>query len=170
MSRSGFLALAFAAMLGFFLGRWTMKPEPVQTFAMPEERLKSGALLIARTPKPAPKESIPELPKGSDLEDVVTVTFKPQSLEPVTLNLARINTPEGPRMVADAQGAIVTGGMDYPKPSAATMPRQWAIGPAAGYEGGKLKPGIAAAYSWKNVTCGGVATSSSVYSFVIIRF
>jgi len=170
MTRTAALVIILACALGFWLGRLTKQTTaPIITPAA-AVRLDSGALVLERTPEPAPAEVRTELPPDATLRRVVTVQIQPQNLEPLTVRLSLVDTPEGPRAIADTPGAIVTGGMDYPNPEPRRQDPHWAVGPSIGWEGGRMEPGIVATYSTRRWTFGSIANRHSVYGFVAIRF
>ena len=165
------LAFIAAFLAGILVGRWHPGNGEAKRYAMPERRLESGALVIARTPDQAPKASIPEIPENASVVSVQSITFKPDSLEPVEIKIARIDTPDGLRTVADASHGTITGGMDYAGNEERTGPKSpWAIGPAGGWTNGKLSAGIAATYTKRRWQGGIIANKDSIYGFWVIRF
>lgn len=144
------LISVFAGMLiGLFGGYKFYHVEPVLEKYAPAIRQHDGSLVLEKKPaeKPEPKQ---EIPKGSKVERVISVTVRPKpttipressqwseagkSVEPcpdVTVDLSLVKNADDTRsVIASSPDGEVIGGVDIPRellPQESTPPK-WAVG------------------------------------------
>lgn len=123
-------ALALGAFLaGLWLGIERSQVDPVEREYRPEVRHKDGSVIVERKPGARIRQSF-EPPKGYTVERQVRATIQPQSLEPMTLDLALVRSKDdGTRVILKAEGGEVISAVDVPiLPSRSTPALKWAAG------------------------------------------
>lgn len=154
--RSWAAAAAIGALAGLALG-WTLwgAPGPVVEPPAPEERRPDGSVVLERAPDPEARPPV-AIPRGATLERSVTVTVQPDPVPapapivpdsgpivpretpdtarcrcgPVQVDLALVRLADGTRrVIAQARGGTILGGVDIPVESAApSRPLRWSAG------------------------------------------
>jgi hypothetical protein len=139
------LGLAFGLMVGLFIGYSAYYKPPVLEKYAPAVRQHDGSLVLEKKPdaKPIPKQ---EIPKGSKVERVVSVTVRPtprdgigrpdaskaaETCPDVTVDLTLVKNADDTRsVIASSPDGEVIAGVDIPRellPKESSPPK-WAIG------------------------------------------
>jgi hypothetical protein len=150
----GLICLAIGGAGGLALGWKLYHPTEVIEIAEPEQVLEDlNVIVLQRLPEtvapPIPKEIKKAAKKiGGKLERAGGVTVKPEptpespvdcECEEVKIDFGLVDTGNGKRVVATAEGGKIIGGYDIPlEPYVATKESKWEIGavvPVENYEG-----------------------------------
>lgn len=139
------LGIAFGLLVGLFVGYSTYYKPPVVEKYAPAVRQHDGSLVLEKKPaaKPIPRQ---EIPKGSKVERVVSVTVRPtpragigrpevskggEACPDVTVDLTLVKNADDTRsVIASSPDGEVIAGVDIPR---AVLPKdsdrpKWGIG------------------------------------------